>query len=666
MQLSFEGRIRNIHLPYTRALMPLFEAIINSIHAIEDSTARPGKIVIEIKRDTGGSDTLSTIRASGNIVGFTIEDNGTGFTNDNYNSFETSDSVFKLSRGAKGVGRFMWLKAFTSVQISSVFQNGKSYHRTFGFDITHQGIHGHQMKECESQATFTRVELNGFHPRYTEECPKRTDTIADHIVEHCLFYLLDEKCPAIELNDATLGDRIVVNDHFRTIVRDAIVTTEIKIGHDDFKLKHIHLYSTDSAFHEIHLCGDRRDVFQSRLNNRIPELRQKIKDADGNLFTYYIYVSSTALDQAVNTERTGFTIPLEGDIGLNGELTIDGILNKVEQEARLHLAAPIGEIQAGVKRRVSNLIATAYPEHRQLLKYVDAYSAEFAPSMKDDDIALKLNEIQFKEDIKTREEAKAIVEKGPTNDEVYKKQLDHYLSRMSEFRESRLAQYVIHRKCILEILRKRLEIQANDKYSKEEQIHEVIFPVRESSDDIEWKKQNLWLLDEGLAYHHYLASDKPFCAIHADSTSKDRADLVVYNNPSVFSDSDNEVLSHITIIEFKRPERDTYGTLRDQPVEQIYRYIREIRDHKVKTSTGRTIKVHPGSQFHCYVICDITPELLTYLEDHNFAATPDQEAFYFYAEKHKAYVEVISFNRLLTASESRNRVLFRSLGLLSS
>ena len=58
------------------------------------------------------------------------------------------------------------------------------------------------------------------------------------------------------------------------------------------------------------------------------------------------------------------------------------------------------------------------------------------------------------------EEAKAIVEKGPTSDDAYKKQLDHYLSRMSEFRESRLAQYVIHRKCILEILRKRLEIQS--------------------------------------------------------------------------------------------------------------------------------------------------------------------------------------------------------------
>ena len=42
----------------------------------------------------------------------TITDNGCGFDEKNFSSFTTADSRFKESKGAKGVGRFIWLKAF--------------------------------------------------------------------------------------------------------------------------------------------------------------------------------------------------------------------------------------------------------------------------------------------------------------------------------------------------------------------------------------------------------------------------------------------------------------------------------------------------------------------------------------------------------------------------
>jgi hypothetical protein len=665
MKLSFDGRIRNVSLPYTHALMPLFEAVINSIHAIEDARITDGKIRVDVKRDMGSSDTFSTIRASGDIVGFVIEDNGTGFTEPNYLSFETSDSMFKQDRGAKGVGRFMWLKAFDDVQIESVYSDGKScFHRTFGFDLTHGGTYDLAVTPHAPQASYTRVALRGFKARYVEETPKRTETMADRIVEHCLFYLLDSRCPIIELNDSGAGETINVNEHFRRIVHDNVVCSNMKVGNDTFTVQHVHLYSTDSMFHEVHFCGNRRDVLQYRLNNRIPELRQKIKGTDGKHFTYYAYVSGPALDAVVNTERAGFNLPQEGEIGMNGELTVEGILTAVVTDARRHLAASIAEVQAGVKQRVVTLVATKYPEHRHVLKYVDTYAEEFTPAMKDDDLALKLNEIQFREDIKTRVEAQAIVENGPTDDEAYKKQLKHYLDRMSEFRESRLAQYVIHRKCILEILRKRLEVRSDGKHEREEQIHEVIFPLKKSSDDIEWNRQNLWVIDERLAYHHYLASDKPFCAIQTDSDNRDRADIIVYDNPSAFSDAENGVQSHVTLIEFKRPERDKYGAVRDYPTEQVFRYIRAIQSGEVKTVHGRTIRVHPGTQYNCHIVCDLSKPLIAFLDDNNYASTPDREAFYAYNDKLKAYVEIVSFNRLLTASENRNRVLFKSLGLL--
>ncbi len=43
---------------------------------------------------------------------FSIIDNGNGFTAENYKSFRTADSSLKWKKGCKGIGRFLWLKAF--------------------------------------------------------------------------------------------------------------------------------------------------------------------------------------------------------------------------------------------------------------------------------------------------------------------------------------------------------------------------------------------------------------------------------------------------------------------------------------------------------------------------------------------------------------------------
>lgn len=53
MNIDLVGRIKNISLPYSKPLLPLFEAVINSFDAIEDSAkGRDGQISISILRDT--------------------------------------------------------------------------------------------------------------------------------------------------------------------------------------------------------------------------------------------------------------------------------------------------------------------------------------------------------------------------------------------------------------------------------------------------------------------------------------------------------------------------------------------------------------------------------------------------------------------------------------
>jgi len=102
------GRINNISLaPNSKnSLLPLFEAIMNSIHAIEEKYGRDeisrGVIDIEVLRNHEQS-----------AIGFTIKDNGIGFDQGNMESFRKSDSRKKIKFGGKGVGRLLWLLFFS-------------------------------------------------------------------------------------------------------------------------------------------------------------------------------------------------------------------------------------------------------------------------------------------------------------------------------------------------------------------------------------------------------------------------------------------------------------------------------------------------------------------------------------------------------------------------
>src|SRR5438034_10249619 len=105
-------------------------------------------------------------------MSFVIEDSGVGFTSDNYEAFETSDTDHKKARGAKGVGRFLWLKAFKQIRVNSVYEEGgKWWQRKFNFTLAANGTSDHQLTELQNGQRQTTVELMKFDSRYEKECP---------------------------------------------------------------------------------------------------------------------------------------------------------------------------------------------------------------------------------------------------------------------------------------------------------------------------------------------------------------------------------------------------------------------------------------------------------------------------------------------------------------
>ena len=108
------GRINNLSLAPSpkNTLQPMFEALMNSIHAIGERFGNDrlasGVIDIEMTKNDEGS-----------YTGFIITDNGIGLNLDNMISFRKSDSMKKVKFGGKGVGRLLWLKVADKVGISS-------------------------------------------------------------------------------------------------------------------------------------------------------------------------------------------------------------------------------------------------------------------------------------------------------------------------------------------------------------------------------------------------------------------------------------------------------------------------------------------------------------------------------------------------------------------
>lgn len=98
----------------TAVLYSVYEAVSNSIHAIsdrfgEDLAAKNGRVDVDI-----------TLAEDGDVDSISITDNGIGFTPENIQSFETSDSRFKYQRGGKGVGRKCFATQSYAIRHSSI------------------------------------------------------------------------------------------------------------------------------------------------------------------------------------------------------------------------------------------------------------------------------------------------------------------------------------------------------------------------------------------------------------------------------------------------------------------------------------------------------------------------------------------------------------------
>ncbi len=236
-------------------------------------------------------------------------------------------------------------------------------------------------------------------------------------------------------------------------------------------------------------------------------------------------------------------------------------------------------------------------------------------------------------------------------------------------------EYVAHRRVVIEFLHKSLAIDPDTgRHQLEKVLHSVVFPMKTTSEDVTLDSQNLWLVDERLSFHVYLASDKSLKSMEPlDSGELTRPDIFVVNDfdsrlfdrTHVLAEGTAYPLNSFVVVEFKRPNHMDYGD--DNPITQVYEQIEKIRDSKFKDKRGRYIQLSQRNvPAYAFIVCDIaSAELKRFARSAMLQPSPDGQGFFGYntAPEINAYVEIISYDKLIEDAKKRNRVLFDRMGL---
>jgi hypothetical protein len=673
MKINLRGQVRNTKLSASHGLLPLFEAVINSIQAIEEvQSAGGGTIRITIERRPTQmvmSDGESGAMVLEPIENFRIEDNGSGFNEQNFASFETAHSRSKVAKGGKGIGRLVWLKAFEKAEVNSYFgENGKFWRRSFDFTLTDEGLLNLKLEEVEPRPSLTTVRLVGFKPEYRDKVPRQDNPIARRIIEHCLEYFVMGNAPKILLIDDQTKEQTDLTDIFNKEVLDHSESQHFKIKDETFHITHVQVATTQDTVHRLNFCAHKRTVKPENLVSKIPNLTPSLRDASKDRsFVYCGYVSSPYLDETVSAERTGFDIPDEGELRGDADLSWSEIVEDGLSQATKFLEQYTQPVKVAKEEQIEQYVHHSAPQFRHLLKHRRQALDTIPPNLPDDKLDIELyridQEYQHEMQLRYKELLSASDPKAMEQQE-YEKTLEAFIEEWNELGMSKLARHVVHRKATLSFLESRRDLQqGTGKYLLEDAVHKVIFPLRSTSDDVPPDRMNLWILDEKLAYHYYLASDKRFTQMRevVESDSIDRPDIIIFNNPAAFVDSSAPFQS-IVLIEFKRPARDDYDD-EENPITQVYDYVRRLKSANAKDRKGRPITISPTTPIYAHIVCDLTHTLQEQAENARLTKTPDSHGYYGYNDILGVYVEIVSFDKLIEDAKRRNAVLFEQLGL---
>ena len=652
--LSFKSdlvrRVRNLALgPKTpsNALIPIFEGVYNSLHAIQD---RFGD-----QWCTQGRITISMLDFGGSSPSVQIRDNGVGLDEENFASFRTYDSAHKVRRGGKGVGRLSWLKVFERADVVSDFRgdDGTIYQRRFSVVLNNtRPIEDYSLGPSEAKAPGTSVQLVRMKSEYVRHMPTKMDTILRKVVAHFLPYLVAKEVPSITIETDESNQDLVEILASKKVEID-VQTFEVADS-GDLSITHNLLERgvvEGKAAHKVYLAANGRVVEEFEIG--LPLGLNTYVEREGERYVYAGVISGEILDHCVNAERTAFDLD-------------DEFINELKRSAltsiREVLAPQIGRVIQRQTELTRNVIKK-YPRFSYLVGdprvFVEAKVPRNFNSA--EQIYQQLAIYDYRENRDLERKVETISRSGEDDDPI-ESGVAALLNRLSHQEFSVLADYTVRRKIVLDLLEKRLGYRADGtmKHHAEEALHKFIVPMKATSTDVHIDSHNLWIVDDKLTYYEHWASDKQMKRIIKEEGSANRPDVLLFNGRTAFHRPGTD--QPIVIIEFKKPARNEYND-NENPFTQIYGYIEELRGGSVMDKDGGVIQeVDSKTPFFCYIIADLTPNLRKWLRMAQInVPLPGGGGFYGYNSEYNAFIQALSYKYVLKDARLRNEAFFKRL-----
>jgi hypothetical protein len=673
---NIENRVRKLPKPSTAAqgLLPLFEAVSNAFFAIDDRMEGDPK-------HQGRVDITISSLSDMDKIQVVVRDNGIGLDDVRYGAFCEVDTDFKSEKGGKGVGRLYWLDAFSKTLIASQYKTAEGLeNRTFTFELSNNEQIQPIKSEKSNFPSFgigTEIRFRGLRAEsYRKQFPKRRDTFLRYFSAHFIsdFLVGNGADVFVDLD----GDLTKYPDAVSDLVVGSALNGKTD-EHEEFGALSIVGYTCKAeastgldGTHQLHLLANGRTVEPRKIDKLLGVLRIQ-RDGDDDL-VFHGCVSGPYLDQHVNEGRTAFNLK---------ESKLQELCRFCSDYVKKNFIADQIEEFENARRKDYQEFVQRYPIYGFSDDETQLKRVPFA-ARTPEDFATGLVKYQIRRDEKRQNELERVIGVLENEDPVNESFAETLINATRELQDSErlaLAQHVVRRKLVLELLEtliKRIRTRGDreEDYHLESTLHSFIVPMRvngENPSQVESTAHDLWIVDERLAFTRSFSSDQRLDQAVRTSDSEARPDLFVWNvahGLGVVDPNDDEAevdvsepLRKIMIVEFKRPGRRQYGKVEDQIEQQITKYLRQLKGGEIESFNRQKVRIAKDCLFYIYVVADIVGDLEDQLGGWTTTANGEGRIRSLDNDFKGSTIEVVQWQDLVNDAWMRNESTIRAAGL---
>lgn len=651
MKVNIERAIKSI-TDEIDFYQPLYEGIVNAFQAEAD----------EVK--------INFVLENGYVVGYSVQDNGEGFTDENIDAFLTLWSDHKIKKGALGSGRILCLKVFEDILIESqtkdtITQKGQKVNIKFNRDFKANNINDEeiQREENSSSTSYTITRYQNIHDDYQKTYQNNRVPFDQEKVQDAIFINL----LPLFIGKKTSGQPFSI--YFGTT--QWINQDSLKEKFDDLQFEEKQFKM--NAKYQDEECSEEEFVFtltyqikndqEGNLDQFYGAADRKVKDFTGSVrlkplpndYSGIFCLSSPYFDTRVKDSRKDFTMEANQSIPSDqNPITFPQINDQLENLLKEILFKKFPTIEEDLTARKEK-IASQFPHLARYIKPIDKLGITESEIIKEAEKTFLDNS---KKTVQQVEKFTENIKKGKKfNEEKFLELTTHF----TETGREQLASYIGYRQTIIDMLHELLEQHKIKKGSiNEKMIHDLFMPMSTTSDISHPYANNIWIFDDKFMSFNYAASDKTIAKIVADVEGKASASIPDHHKDKtpdlvMFYSDEESAYKDVVLVEFKK-----FGEpidAKEKAINQLERYPLYIRKN-----------IENVRSIFTYTILDIDDELREVLKDvkrFQENAFGDKEnnfsAYYTFNEGQKAHINVVSFEQVLHDAAKRNKVFLNIL-----